>query len=69
MLTKKDKTGKEVAIGEESPGELTATGEYKIALDALDEALQEKKNVLSSAKKLTQKLSESIPPPKKARTA
>lgn len=69
MLTKKDKTGKEIPVGEESPNELTATGSYRIALDALEQALEEKKTVLSSAKKLTQKLSESIPAPKKPRTA
>lgn len=65
---KRDNEPEKQALGDED--ETSTTGEFKIALHRLDEAIEQKKNITTSAKQLAKKLTDSIPPaPRKPRTA
>ena len=63
---KRDREPEKPALGDE---ETSTTGEFEVALHRLDEAIEQKKNIATSAKKLAKKLTDSMPPaPRKTRT-
>jgi hypothetical protein len=53
----------------ESDDRESPTGAFEIAMNRLDDAIQQKRNVIASVRNITKKLTDSVPPTiRKART-